>query len=71
MSDDFREATRRKANFGQTLKAVLWGMLGIRRGAGYREDAASLNPLHVIIAGVIAAFIFVVLLIVIVRWVAP
>jgi hypothetical protein len=52
----------------RTLKAVLWGFLGIRRGAGYREDAARLKPAYVIVAGLLAAAVFVVVLITIVRW---
>ena len=70
MSDDLKAASQRKANFGQTLKAVLWGMMGIRRGKGYQEDAATLNPVHLIIAGLVAAAVFVAALVLIVRWVA-
>jgi hypothetical protein len=61
-------APGRKSSFLQTLKAVAWGMLGIRKGAGYQEDA-KLNPVHLIIAGVLAGVIFVVILVTIVRWV--
>lgn len=59
----------RKAGFFQTLKAVLWAFLGVRRGAGYQEDAARLNPVYVIVAGVLAAAVFVIVLVTIVRWV--
>jgi hypothetical protein len=69
MSDDLRGATQRKFTFLQTLKAVGWGMLGIRKGSGSNEDAARLNPVHVIIAGILAGIIFVVILVSIVRWV--
>jgi hypothetical protein len=69
MSDDLREASQRKFSFLQTLKVVGWGMLGIRKGAGSNEDAARLNPVHVIIAGILAGIIFVVILVSIVRWV--
>ncbi|OZI66348.1 DUF2970 domain-containing protein [Bordetella genomosp. 11] len=58
----------RKSSFLQTLKAVAWGMLGIRKRAGYQEDAR-LNPVHLIVAGVLAGVIFVVVLVSIVRWV--
>ena len=57
-----------KLSFLQTLKAVAWGMLGIRKGAGYREDSARLNPVHVIVAGLLEAAIFVTVLVLIVRW---
>ncbi len=58
---------RRKATFVQTMKAVLWSFFGVRKGSDYERDAAELNPVHVIVAGVVAAAIFVVVLIVIVR----
>ncbi|MFC4277444.1 DUF2970 domain-containing protein [Achromobacter aloeverae] len=62
------QATQRKLSFLQTLKAVAWGMLGIRKGAGYREDTARLNPVHLVIAALLAGALFVVVLISIVRW---
>jgi hypothetical protein len=61
-------APQRKPTFLRTLKTVAWGMLGIRKGAGYREDAERLNPVHLVIAGVLAGVIFVVVLVAIVRW---
>jgi Protein of unknown function (DUF2970). len=69
MSDDIKELSRRKLNFFQTVKAVLWGFFGVRKGAGYQEDIAKLNPVHLIIAGILAGVLFVVGLVLIVRWV--
>ncbi|MBY0234298.1 MAG: DUF2970 domain-containing protein, partial [Burkholderiaceae bacterium] len=40
-----------------------------RRGAEYEKDVARLNPVHVIIAGVIAALLFVLALVLLVQWV--
>ena len=57
----------RTASFGQTARAVLWSFFGVRRKADYHKDAAQLNPVHVIIAGVLAAALFVFILIMIVR----
>lgn len=57
-----------KPGFLRTLKTVLWAFLGIRKRAGYEEDAARLNPVHVILAGVLAAALFVIGLIAVVRW---
>ena len=68
MSDDLRESAQRKLSFLQTMKAVAWGFVGVRKGAGYREDSARLNPVHVIVAGLLAAAIFVTVLVLIVRW---
>jgi hypothetical protein len=49
----------------ETLKTVLAGMLGVRRKAAH--ESASLNPAHVIIAGIALAAMFVIALISIVR----
>jgi len=49
------------------VRAVLWSFFGVRRKADYQKDAAQLNPLHVIIVGVLAAALFVFILIMIVR----
>ena len=70
MSDDLREVTRRKLSFWQTLSAVFWLFIGVRGAKSYSEDIGKLNPVHVIIAGLIGAVLFVVLLIVIVQAVA-
>lgn len=64
---DLKDATKRKASFAATIKAVLWSFFGIRKKSAYEQDAAQLNPVHVIIAGVIAAVIFIVTLIFIVK----
>jgi hypothetical protein len=63
MSDDDRP----KASFGQTMVAVFWSFFGVRKRSDYERDAARLNPVHVIIAGVLGAAIFVVVLILIVH----
>jgi hypothetical protein len=65
--NDLRKATQRKASFGATVKAVFWSFFGVRKKSDYEKDAAQLNPVHVIIAGVIGALIFIATLILIVR----
>lgn len=70
MSDDIKELSRRKLNFFQTLKAVLWGFLGVRKNKGYNDDIAQLNPVHIIIAGLLGGIIFVVGLVLIASWFA-
>ncbi|MFZ6757079.1 DUF2970 domain-containing protein [Undibacterium sp. Ji50W] len=64
---DLKEASKRKASFLATMKAVFWSFLGIRKKNDYEQDAAQLNPVHVIIAGIIGALIFIATLIVIVK----
>ena len=70
MTQDLRGASERKLNFFQTLKAIMWGALGIRKGSGYSQDAAKLNPVHVIVAGLIAVIVFVALLVLAGSWAA-
>ncbi|CAM8643313.1 Protein of unknown function DUF2970 [Oxalobacteraceae bacterium] len=67
--DDLKQATQRKMSFGATVKAVLWSFFGVRKKSGFEEDAQNLNPLHVIIAGVIAAILFVFALLTLVKMV--
>ena len=61
--------TQRKMSFGATVKAVLWSFFGVRKRQDYEKDAAQLNPVHVIIAGLLAAALFITVLIFIVRMV--
>ena len=62
-------APKHTASPWQTLKAVAWSFIGIRRGADHEADATRLNPVHVIIAGLLMAAVVVLTLITIVRWV--
>ena len=67
VQDDLKQATQRKASFGATVKAVLWSFFGVRKKSDYEKDAQQLNPVHVLLAGVIAALIFIVTLVIIVK----
>ncbi len=69
MSDGLRDAVQRKGSFVQTLRAVAWSFFGVRKGADYERDVDKLNPVHVVIAGVVAAIVFIALLLVLVSWV--
>jgi hypothetical protein len=64
---DLKEAAKRKVSFMATMKAVFWSFFGVRKKSDYEKDAAQLNPVHVIIAGVIGALIFIATLIMIVK----
>ena len=66
---DLREASARKGSLVRTFKAVAWSFFGVRKGAEYEKDVAQLNPLHVVVAGVVAAALFVVVLVLLVNWV--
>jgi hypothetical protein len=69
MSDELREATQRKGSFAQTLKAVAWSFFGVRKSSDYAQDVAKINPVHVIVAGVLAGIVFVVGLVLLVKWI--
>ena len=69
MSEPLREAASRRGSFGQTMRAVAWSFFGVRRSAETEQDVNRLNPVHVIIAGVIGATLFVVALVLLVNWV--
>ncbi|MBU1361450.1 MAG: DUF2970 domain-containing protein [Gammaproteobacteria bacterium] len=59
----------RRGSIWRTFRAVAWGFFGVRKNSAYEEDIARLTPLHVVAAGLIAAILFVVALIVIVKYV--
>ncbi len=56
-------------SFAATVKAVLWSFFGVRKNSAYEEDTQTLNPVHVIIAGIIAAVLFVLALLLVVNMV--
>jgi hypothetical protein len=58
---------KKKSSFMQSMKAVMWGFLGVRKKSGLQEDVASLSFVHIIIAGVIGALIFMTILLLIVK----
>jgi hypothetical protein len=66
---ELKDATRRPLSLLQTMRAVAWSFLGIRRSAGYEADVQQLNPVHVIIGGIVGAAAFVVAVLLLVRWV--
>jgi len=67
--NDAKQASARSGSFLQTLSAVLWSFFGVRKGRDHDRDMASLNPVHVIITGVLAGALFVVSLVVLVQFI--
>ena len=53
------------ASFLDTLKTVLWGMIGIRRKTDHEK--ATLNPVHLIVMAVGCVVLFVLTLVTVVR----
>ena len=59
------ESAVHKTSFLDTVKTVLAGAIGIRRKSDH--ERAPLNPLHLVIAGVMFAVLFVFTLLAIVK----
>lgn len=64
---DLKAAAARKGSFAQTMKAVAWSFFGVRKSTEFEKDANQINPIHVVIAGIVAAAIFVIGLVLLVR----
>ena len=58
-----------QASFLYSMRAVFWSFFGLRRKSDFDTDSAKLNPVHVIIAGLIGVALFITLLITIVKFV--
>jgi hypothetical protein len=58
-----------KSSFWRSIKVVAWSFVGIRSSAGYRDDLAKVNPLHIVLVGIVAALVLVVALINVAKWV--
>jgi hypothetical protein len=63
------DATQRPLSFGQTMQAVLWSFFGVRRSSDMGVDVQRLNPVHLVIGGLLGAVLFVVSLVLLVGWV--
>jgi hypothetical protein len=53
----------------QTVKAVAWAFLGIRKKSAYQEDLGKLNPFHIIAVALVGVALFVGGLVLLVNWV--
>jgi hypothetical protein len=71
MSDpgEVPNVTSRKGSLPNTMRAVFWSFFGVRRSADYERDVSQLNPVHVVIGGIVGAALFVAALVLLVKWV--
>jgi hypothetical protein len=60
---------RPRAAFLYSMKAVFWSFFGLRRKRDFDTDSASLNPLHVVLAGLIGVVCLIGALIAIIKFV--
>lgn len=57
------------SSFLDTVKAVSWSFLGIRKNSEYQKDLEKLNPLHIVAVAIVMVFVMVIGLIVLVNYV--
>lgn len=62
-------ADKNQSSFLHSIKLVGWSFLGIRSKEGYQDDLSRVNPLHVVLVGIISVLVIVVGLIGLVNWV--
>lgn len=69
VSDQDREVVVRKHTMIQTFRTVAWSFFGVRKAADHESDFSGLNPVHVVVAGVIGALVLILVLTSLVNWV--
>jgi len=51
--------TKQTRSFMGTMVAIAWSFIGLRRKKDFDEDVGGLNPVYVIIGGLIGTAIFI------------
>lgn len=59
----------KKSSVLRTARALLWALLGVRKGSDYQKDVENITPLQVVVGGLVAIFMLVAGLILIVNWI--
>lgn len=59
----------RKATPLAVIRTVLSAFLGIRKRSGHEQETVQLTPVQIIVTGVVAAAVFVISLIMLVRFI--
>ena len=57
-----------KPSFWRTIRAVAWSFVGLRSRGAYEEDVKNLNPVHIVVVGILGVFVFVAVLVLLVNW---
>ena len=61
--------SEKKGSLLRTARALLWALLGVRKGSDYQKDVENITPLQVVVGGLVAIFMLVAGLILIVNWI--
>lgn len=69
VSDQDPVVVVRKHTMIQTFRTVAWSFFGVRKAADHESDFSGLNPVHVVVAGVIGALALILVLASLVNWV--
>lgn len=67
MNTSTKEKAAGQTSFLATLGAVFWSFVGLRSKKDYEKDVTGLNPVYVIVAGLIGVAIFIAILITVVK----
>ena len=59
----------KKGSMLRTVRALLWALLGVRKGSDYEKDVENITPLQVVVGGLVAVFLLVAGLILLVNWI--
>ncbi|HAT32511.1 MAG TPA: hypothetical protein DCW29_17175 [Janthinobacterium sp.] len=62
---------QRQASFWYAMKAVFWSFFGLRRKSDFDTDGLKINPVHIVVAGLIGVACFIGLLVTVVKLVVP
>ncbi|MES2259609.1 MAG: DUF2970 domain-containing protein [Pseudomonadota bacterium] len=57
--------------FLQTMLAVGWSFIGLRRRRDFERDVGAFNPIYVVLGGLTGAALFIALLLTVVHFAAP
>ncbi len=60
---------QQQASFLYSLKAVVWSFTGLRRKSDFDSDSVKINPVHIVIAGLLVVACLIGILISIVKFV--
>lgn len=63
------EPDKPQASFLYAMRAVFWSFFGLRRKSDFDTDSVRINPVHIVIAGLIGVACFIALLLSIVKFV--
>jgi len=69
VSDEEPVVVVRKHTMIQTFRTVAWSFFGVRKAADHESDVSELNPVHVVVGGVIGALVLILVLFGLVNWV--